>query len=356
MSASVQPVETGEPCKAHLARSDQMERIAHFVLRHEIDITGANLSIIANALTGSDPALARVFVAREISGEPIDQNWIDSVTRREGGERHDRVASRRMQALEQLMDRMEGSLTRFSDMTRTAKDQTSEHRGALDAQLEQMTQCDNEESALAELDRVIDLSRAMVDRITQIEGAMERSQAETSELRASLAEARNEADIDHLTNLPNRRAFERRLTEAAQRAQELGRGLCVAFCDVDNFKAINDTHGHDAGDRVLVALANMLKTHASRDCFVARHGGEEFVLLFEGADKDSAWRKLDGIRRVQAAKRMINRDTGKSFGLVTFSGGVAEVKDTSDTRKALARADEALYKAKSEGRNRIIAV
>ena len=102
---------------------------------------------------------------------------------------------------------------------------------------------------------------------------MARSQDETDRLRENLAKARMEADVDHLTGLPNRRAFERRLVSAAIEARAKGEKLSLAFCDVDRFKLINDNHGHDAGDRVLCAVAATLNEHGGNACFVARHGG-----------------------------------------------------------------------------------
>ena len=86
---------------------------------------------------------------------------------------------------------------------------------------------------------------------------------------------------------------------------------------------------------------------------MARHGGEEFVLLLPGCDKLAALEKVDAIRRQVAARNLINRASGKPFGRITFSGGIAEVTETEDDRSALARADAALYRAKQEGRNRI---
>ena len=152
------------------------------------------------------------------------------------------------------------------------------------------------------------------------------------------------------TNSSKRSVISGLLSEARAK----GEVLSLAFCDVDRFKLINDTHGHDAGDRVLCAVAGTLNEHAGDACFVARHGGEEFVLLFYGMDKEEARVKLDAIRRAQAARQLMNRETGKPFGRVTFSGGVAEVTEDSDTRSALTRADAALYRAKEEGRNRVV--
>jgi len=351
-----QSVEAAKPSRAELARQDLLDRIRDFILKHDLNVSGTNLASVGTALSGANAALAQAFVSREISGEPIDQRWLDTVARL------DPETGARVEELERLMDKMEYSMMRFAQSAKSAQDETCEHRGAIDAQIEAMSsQIDDRDEAGAsnaqgEVDRVIDLSRAMLERIEQVEQAMERSQAETDELRANLAKARTEADVDHLTRLPNRRAFERRLASASQQAQLGGKPLCVAFCDVDHFKAVNDTHGHDAGDRVLVAMSNTLNGMASDTCFVARHGGEEFVVLFYGLEKEAAVAKLDGIRRAQGMKQMINRETGKSFGKITFSGGVSQVEGVDDAREALSRADQALYEAKNAGRNTIIAI
>ncbi len=352
------PADYLPPSRVRQARCDLIERIADFVLRHDLEVTGANLSAICMALSGSSAPIAKAFAEREMSGAPIDQRWLDTLARL------DPETGGRLEGLEELMDQLEYSLLRFAQSAKSARDETSEHRGSIDAQMaliaEHAQTCGEPQAlaaeAVADIDRVMALSRVMLDRIGEIEAAMQRSEAESEELRESLARARLEADVDYLTRLPNRRAFERTLNSAAQRAQSKSEKLCVAFCDVDNFKAINDAHGHDAGDRVLVAVAATLSQHASNQCFTARHGGEEFVVLFYRLDRDAAWRKLDGMRRAQAAKVLVDRKTGKGIGKITFSGGIAEVNGVDDTRDALGRADAALYEAKRAGRNRIVAV
>lgn len=331
------------------ARLDLLERISAFAMKHSLEINGPNLSSICNALSGSNAQLAEAFATREISGEPIDQRWLNTLARLDP-ETNDRISE-----LETLMDQLEYSLIRFAQTARSAADETSDHRGVLDQQLLEMDKAASAGEGGAEVSRVIDLSRTMLESIARVEESMERSQAETDSLRENLAKARMEADVDHLTRLPNRRAFERRLASAAAQARANGEPLCVAFCDIDHFKAVNDTHGHEAGDRILCAVASTLNSLASDDCFVARHGGEEFVMLFHGLAKDAAFDKLDGVRRAMAVKQLMNRETGRPFGKVTFSGGLAEVGKEGDPRDALAVADAALYQAKESGRNRIIA-
>ncbi|WDA41998.1 GGDEF domain-containing protein [Erythrobacter sp. BLCC-B19] len=326
--------------RADAARRDLLDRIADFVTRHDLAMTASNLATICGALSGSHPELAGAMMRREAAGEPIDQAWLDSLAQLDV-DTHANVA-----AFETLSDTLEYAIARFAQTARTAQTETSDHRGAIDAQIATLAGPDG-------LAQVLDLSRAMLVRIEQIEAAMARSEAEMERLRESLAHARSEADVDHLTRLPNRRAFERKLAAAAIEARETGAPLSLAFCDVDHFKQINDRHGHAAGDRVLCALAGSFAEAAGEHCFVARHGGEEFVLLFRGLRKEAARGRLDAIRRAQAARQLMNRETGQPFGKITFSAGVAEVTEDPDTRSALARADAALYRAKQLGRNRV---
>ena len=340
--------DTGSGSRAEEARRTLLARIAAFVEEHDLPATASNLATICGGLSGSHPELAQAFTARAIAGEPIDQRWLDTLVRLDP-DGHSRIAG-----LEVLMDKLEYSLLRFAQTARSAQSETHDHRGALGAQIEAMAEADLAPAAMGELARVLDLSQAMLTRIEQVEAAMARSQEETERLRESLAKARMEADVDHLTGLPNRRAFERRLVSASLEARAKGEPLAIAFCDVDRFKLINDCHGHEAGDRVLCAVAATLQEHAGDACFVARHGGEEFVLLFYGMTKEAARFRLDAIRRAQAARQMMNRDTGQPFGRVTFSGGVAEVTEDADTRSALCRADAALFQAKAAGRNRVM--
>lgn len=339
--ASEAPAPAPVTCRAAEARIALLDEIATFVSRHDLAVTAQNLASICGALSGSHPELSRALAQRELAGEPIDQRWLDTLARL------DPEATSRIAELELLADKLEYSLMRFAQTARAAQSETSDHRGAIGLQIEAL-------AGPEDLAQVLDLSRAMLARIEKVEAAMARSEAEIELLRENLAKARFEADVDHLTRLPNRRAFERRLVSAAREARAKGEPLALAFCDVDHFKTINDRHGHEAGDRVLCALAATFTEMADDAVFVARHGGEEFVLLFHGLSKDAARTRIDAIRRTQASRRMLNRETGQPFGRITFSAGVADVTEDADTRSALVRADAALYRAKQEGRNRVM--
>lgn len=348
---TAEPSGAGEPqaggSAADDARRELFEKISDFVCRHDLLASPGNIALIASALSGSNAELAAAFAARQISGAPMDQRWLDTL------DRLNPASERRTAELELLVEKLDDTLMRFGQSARFAKDATSDHRGAIGAQISAMATHSPADDARQDIDRLLELSGAMLERLELIETALERSHSETEDLRRHLAEARLEADVDHLTGLPNRRAFERRFAMAASAARSRNQPLSVAFCDVDHFKLVNDCHGHDAGDRVLRMIAGTLGERANDRCFVVRHGGEEFVLLFPGLDKRAALDRVDAMRRALAGRNLINRATGKPFGRITFSGGVAEIGDDADDRSALARADAALYRAKQDGRNRI---
>jgi diguanylate cyclase len=136
-------------------------------------------------------------------------------------------------------------------------------------------------------------------------------------------------------------------------ARDAGESLCLAFVDIDHFKRVNDTHGHPAGDRVLKFVGEALNRIADARCFVARHGGEEFAVIWRNHTVDKAWKKLDSAREEIAERRLVNRANDKPFGKITFSGGIADAFAYPDKSAALKAADEALYLAKKSGRNRV---
>jgi diguanylate cyclase (GGDEF)-like protein len=175
-----------------------------------------------------------------------------------------------------------------------------------------------------------------------------RQDAAQQALRA--AEFAADAERDPLTGLGNRRHLERRCAELVPQAQREGRPLVLAQIDIDHFKAINDQHGHAAGDRVLVAMAALLRENMRAGDVVARHGGEEFVVLLPGMDADTAVEVCERLRERVAAHPWAA--LGGPAWPVTISIGLAGAPPYA-LQTLLLRADEALYRAKRTGRNRL---
>jgi diguanylate cyclase (GGDEF)-like protein len=154
-----------------------------------------------------------------------------------------------------------------------------------------------------------------------------------------------QASTDPLTGIANRRAFDERLSAEVARARRYGRDLSLAVLDLDHFKSVNDVHGHQAGDRVLVLFAQMLSGHAREDELVARIGGEEFAWLMPETDQHGAYAAADRTRNA------IENAPFEDVGTVTLSAGVCSLGGSRDAQTLFRDADRALYWAKGSGRN-----
>ncbi|MFT3986438.1 PleD family two-component system response regulator [Aestuariivirga sp.] len=175
----------------------------------------------------------------------------------------------------------------------------------------------------------------------------------TEQLRLSVQASLEMAVTDPLTGLYNRRYLETHLTHLVEHSINRGKPLSVLTLDVDFFKSVNDTYGHDAGDRVLQELAGRIRANVRNVDLACRTGGEEFVIVLPATDLGVAERIAERLRKSVAGKRF---NTGVEGGLaVTASIGVAALSGIDDKVEfILKRADEALYRAKREGRNRVI--
>src|SRR5690606_27193159 len=160
------------------------------------------------------------------------------------------------------------------------------------------------------------------------------------------------ADTDALTGLPNRRAGLSRLRTCFNDARNQGTPLSVAYVDIDLFKQINDTYGHETGDRVLTLVGNALASSVRQRDDVIRIGGEEFLVLLPGVSGNTAAMRMETMRaRIADTTPLLDVD-----GLqVTASIGLASLADADeDVDVLLRRADQAMYRAKNQGRNRVI--
>jgi diguanylate cyclase (GGDEF)-like protein len=153
---------------------------------------------------------------------------------------------------------------------------------------------------------------------------------------------------DQLTALPNRRHILEQLDGALAGHDATGSSLSIAVIDIDHFKAINDTYGHDAGDTILRHFADTCHERVRTQDVLGRMGGEEFLLILPGAGFSEALRVIDRIRDGFPSARLIEDGVDLPY---TFSAGIAEALPDDDRSSILRRADRALYAAKGEGRN-----
>ncbi|WP_299196840.1 GGDEF domain-containing protein [uncultured Amphritea sp.] len=179
---------------------------------------------------------------------------------------------------------------------------------------------------------------------------IDEAQSEISELKKQLNQSRQEATIDPLTGLYNRRVFD---TEISQLAAKPEPDVSLIMVDIDFFKKFNDTYGHQMGDKVLQYVAKLIKAECPEPLLPVRFGGEEFSMLLPGVKIPDACKLAETVRKKVAAIRITQKKSGETISSVTASFGVARLSEDESPESLIARADAALYKAKEAGRNNV---
>ena len=192
----------------------------------------------------------------------------------------------------------------------------------------------------------------MKQRINTAHAEMAKAQTRIAGLEEQLKQREEEARNDQLTGLPNRRALDTMLDDAARKAHQNGEPLTVVMLDIDHFKRCNDNYGHRGGDAVLTEVAARLRAEMRGSDFAARYGGEEFILVLPGCSLILGQRVAERVRQAIARRPIVFE--GKTIS-VTTSLGLAELQPKETPGAAIERADQALYSAKKTGRNRWVA-
>lgn len=160
------------------------------------------------------------------------------------------------------------------------------------------------------------------------------------------------SQFDFLTELPNRRYFDTKLKELIFEHKRYEHNFYLAICDIDDFKRVNDTYGHDVGDKILKMVASTLRSNVRATDFVARWGGEEFVILLTHADENSAVKAMEKLR-ILIKKSFLSLDEGTNIE-ITMTFGITIFKEDDTEETVLTRADNLLRTGKKAGKNRVV--
>jgi len=205
------------------------------------------------------------------------------------------------------------------------------------------------------LTEIIAGTKSLAETSMALQAQLDESKKEMQLLRQELAHARETAKTDALTGLLNRRAFDQKLNEYIENHKQSNAELCLLILDIDHFKRINDTFGHQTGDNVLRYTANLMKQYITGYQCAARYGGEEMAIIMPNTSLNKALEIAENIRASLAQHPLKLKGSKKSIGKITISIGVSSFKANDSLESLVERADQAMYRAKVNGRNQIMA-
>jgi diguanylate cyclase len=338
------PARNGSFARASEQRRLLFDEIGDFLFAHDLDLTPLNFSLASDFLTGNNHRVATAVARRLQSHGKITDSWAEALVAKE------QQADLTADTLNAMIARIEANLDDVSGVIDRSRNSATDYGNALAGAAGELPGGADGSGGLMKL---LSLTETMIRETRDVEKELRKQQQQVQLLEKNLASARHAADHDHLTGLPNRRAFEARMAEEASLARETGEPLTIAFCDIDHFKQVNDDHGHETGDRVLKLIADILSEISGERCHVARHGGEEFVMLFRNLGTEEVFELVDETRASLSHRNLVNKVSGKRLPPVTFSAGIADILAHEDPRHALKAADQALYLAKRFGRNQV---
>ena len=298
----------------------------------------------------------QIEVVRDIIEKPLSQRAIDDAERR-----LKEVLFKQSQLKASLFETREAikqMLTGFVDHLADFADATSDYHDKIERYADRISAADN----ITELENVIDEvmretrsiqinAQRSRDELRLTQEKVKASEERIRELERELEKTSILVRHDQLTGVLNRHGLEDMFEKEMARALRHDTVLCVALLDIDNFKKLNDSLGHDAGDQALIHLSAVCRETLRPQDTIARFGGEEFVILLPETHISDATQVLARLQR-ELTKRFFLHDNEKI--LITFSAGVTQMTGQDNQASVIKRADEAMYEAKQTGKNRVV--
>ena len=206
--------------------------------------------------------------------------------------------------------------------------------------------------------KLVEAAISIENEMTSVTKSLEDGHSEVSaleekvkELENELAQTKKESSIDHLTGLYTRRAYDKEIQRVEAEYTRDGQDYALVFFDLDHFKNVNDTHGHDCGDVVLKTFAQILLKLTRKSDIIGRYGGEEFVAIIKYTSENELIQYLTRVKKIVTTNKFKYKDLKLD---ITFSAGVDLRSKHSNYEDTIQQTDILLYQAKDEGRNRII--
>lgn len=320
-----------------LARLSQME----------LEPLPRNYEVVYEALSGTNPALVEAIAA--LGPTPCQDEFDRMAQLHMGRGRGEQIIECAHATMSLKLDEILSILKQ----ERSSREKYCEFLGVTSQGLEARSTVSREF-----LQKVVTVmssaTNTALDSTRRVASSMEDKSCELETVKAELQQYKKLSETDALTDLANRRAFDRALQAVYADRREAMFGALV-LADIDRFKPVNDRHGHPIGDRILQIVSSILKASMSSNVLAARTGGEEFGLIVTGMSERSVIELAEEIRAAVEQTPFVNPNTGTDYGPITLSFGVCMASEAAGPDDLYRKADRALYASKSTGRNKVTA-
>jgi diguanylate cyclase len=359
-------VRAAQNAEALIGLSDRLKKLCYralFVAEDQAELSTALLHLIQlimeniTELVVEDRWLAgQIKVVRDLVMQPLSLRRLDDVERRMKDVIVKQSALKK--SLNEANDRLKLMLATFVDRLADFSETTSDYHSKIETCAEKISKAGDIAELTDVLDEVMRETRYVQvnaarsrDELSAMRSKVSETEQTVARLQIELSNASELVRIDALTGALNRKGLDEALEKEISRLNRQGGTLSLALLDVDNFKKLNDTLGHSAGDAALMHLSKVVKEAVRPQDMLARYGGEEFVVLLPNTPVEDAVAVMTRVQRELTREFFMNKNEKV---LITFSCGVAEIKNAEGPDEALKRADAAMYMAKRAGKNRVI--
>lgn len=363
LAADIRGAATAEQIAGFTGRLKKFSYRLQFVAEDQAELRSALLHLLQLIIENIDELVddrwmqGQVSVVRDLVDQPLNLRQLDDVERRLKDLIYKQSSIKK--GLTDAQDRLKAMLASFVDRLADFASTTGEYHERIGACAEKISKAND----ITELSDVLDV---VMQETRTVQLAAQRSRDELNEMRARVQEAeqavaRLQDELaqtsemirhDTLTGALNRKGLDEAIEREVGRTRRRDAPMCVAMLDIDNFKKINDTYGHDVGDQALIHLAQVVRETLRPQDTLARYGGEEFVIVLSDTALDAAINAMVRVQRELTRKFFMQRNEKI---LITFSCGVAELGVDEEPAGTIKRADQAMYLAKRAGKNRVVA-
>lgn len=311
---------------------------------HPASFTPLSYAVWFEHLTGINPALSDAMKRILDSGEKLSDDAIEAFYAEYVSECNADIHRLLRQDIQIILSRLAG-FTSETDRRAAGYGDNLQSFG------EKLRQNLGESSLDGLIGEMLTDTESMRGSMQNLQSQLEQSKQEVEKLHQELESAKGEAMVDPMTGILNRRGFDKTVSRILDQEDFAGKEICLLMIDIDHFKSINDNFGHLVGDKVIRAVADMLKSKIRGQDSVARLGGEEFAVLLPDTPVEGGFSVAEHIRKGIENGKIRRIDSNKPIGAVTVSIGIANLGRGSFA-EMMERADKALYASKSGGRNR----